>query len=389
MDLKKLIAYVLVFVLGFAACALILKTQYGSPTMGGIASSPAPSSLSPIAAGDKNPVALAAAIAEQYVVNIDTVGRPQVSGGFGGLFSFGEPQEVVPKGQASGVIIRPDGYILTNNHVVADANKVTVRLHNKDGKEKSYPARLVGRDPKTDLAVIKIDATGLAAAAPANSDRLEVGDWVIAVGNPLGLGTTVTVGVVSATVRENLQIEGTVLEKAIQTDASINRGNSGGALSDLSGRLVGINTAIASAGPGGGSIGIGFAIPSNTAMKIANELISKGKVVRPWIGIMYLQVNDDVRRELGANGQVNLPKVDGALIREVVPNSPADRAGLMPLDVITQINGKKVTSSSVISEFVKMAKVGQIVDLTVWHARTNQTVKVSLRLDEMPAAANP
>lgn len=380
--LKRLMSYVAVFVIGFGLCAYILKvSQPGVGTSVINAEPPSHASAIPMSKGS-NPVVAAAAKIEKYVVNIDTVGRPQTYGnrGFGGFFPFERPQEVVKKGQASGVVISSDGYVLTNNHVVANTSKVAVTLWNK----KQYPATIIGRDPKTDLAVIKIDARGLDAAVPANSADLRVGDWVIAVGNPLGLGTTVTVGVVSATERENLSIEGTVLEKAIQTDASINLGNSGGALADIDGKLVGINTAIASTNPGGGSIGIGFAIPSNTAMTIARQIIEHGKVVRPWIGIMYMELTDEIRQELKDRGEVNLPPVNGALIKEVVQGSPADRAGLMPLDVITEINGKKVESASVVANLVSGAKVGQIVDLVVWHARTGKSSRIAVRLGEMP-----
>lgn len=380
--MKRLIWSVFVFVLGFAACALILQNRYGSVATGGGSLAVAPSKPrgTPIVQPNgRNPVADAAARIEKAVVNIDTVGRP-VETGFPGIL-FGQPQEVVPQGQASGVIIRPDGYVLTNNHVVADTSKVFVTLWNK----KRYQADIVGRDSKTDLAVIRIPARNLPYAAFGNSSTLKVGDWVIAVGNPLGLGTTVTVGVVSATERGPLRIEGEVLEDAVQTDAAINRGNSGGALADINGDLVGINAAIASTNPGGGSIGIGFAIPSNRARWVAEQIISRGKVIRPWLGIMYTGLNDELRQALKAQGETAIPAVNGALIREVVRGSPADRAGLMPLDVITEIGGKKVDDVKVVADAVSAAKVGQIMDLTVWHARTGKSGKVAVTTGEMPA----
>jgi len=382
MTIKKLIGYILAFVVGFAVCALVLRGIYGRPTSSGtIAVAPnLARGAPPIIASSKNPVALAAAKIEQSVVNIDTVGRP-IDTGFPDFFGFGPPQEVIPKGKASGVIVRPDGYILTNNHVVADTSKIYVTLWNK----KRFSAEIIGRDAKTDLAVIRIPQRGLPAATFANSSTLKVGDWVIAVGNPLGLGTTVTVGVVSATERGPVRIENTVLENVIQTDAAINRGNSGGALADINGDLIGINWAIASTSPGGGSIGIGFAIPSNTARWVAEQIIARGKVVRPWLGIMYIELNDAVRQELRAQGEMAIPPVDGALIREVVPGSPADRAGLMPLDVITEINGKKVKNAQMVADEVTKAKVGQIIDLTVWHARSAKTGRVAVRTGEMPA----
>ncbi|MEN6372058.1 MAG: trypsin-like peptidase domain-containing protein [Armatimonadota bacterium] len=373
--MKKLINYVLVFILGFAVCAAIFKWSAKSAD---ISTVNIPTSFSPaIARKGDDSVAVAAAKVERSVVNIDTEGKPSVSQP--DLFGFMTPQEVIPKGQASGVIIRRDGYILTNNHVVANTSKVYVTLWNK----KRYPANIIGRDSKSDLAVIKIKENNLPAAT-INEAEPKVGDWVIAIGNALGLGTTVTVGVVSATDRGQLNIEGTVLENAIQTDAAINRGNSGGALADINGNIIGINTAIASTSPGGGSIGIGFAIPSKTAKWVADQIIQHGKVVRPWLGISYIQVDSSNRQDLQSQiGQV--PPVDGAMIREVMQGSPAERAGLAPLDVITKINGKSVTSAKTISEAVQKSKIGDIIDLTVWHARNSRTSRIAVRAGEMPA----
>jgi len=379
--MKRLISYVFVFVLGFAACAAILNwTRTG--TLGdahNIATVNTPTGNAPtVATNGDNPISRAAAKVEKSVVNIDTEGRPMSSGTLD-IFGFMRPQEVVPKGQASGVIISKDGYILTNNHVVANTSKVYVTLYNK----KRYLAEIVGRDPKTDLAVIRIKEKNLPAAT-FNEAQPKVGDWVIAVGNALGLGTTVTVGVVSATDRGRLSIEGTVLENAIQTDAAINRGNSGGALADINGNIIGINTAIASTNPGGGSIGIGFAIPSKSAKWVAEQIVAHGKVIRPWIGIVYMQIDDSNRKDLQTQlGQ--LPPVNGALIHEVVQGSPAERAGLAPLDVIIEVNKKKVTSVDTISKEIQKAKVGDIIDVLVWRARTGRTSRIAIRTAEMPA----
>lgn len=379
--MKKLIGYVFIFVLGFAACAVIVNwTRTG--TMGGghnITTINAPTGSAPaVARSGDNSVSLAAEKVEKSVVNIDTEGRP-TNTGTPDIFGFMRPQEVVPKGQASGVIMSRDGYILTNNHVVANTSKVYVTLYNK----KRYSAEIVGRDPKTDLAVIRIKEKNLPAAT-FNEAQPKVGDWVIAVGNALGLGTTVTVGVVSATDRGRLSIEGTVLENAIQTDAAINRGNSGGALADINGNIVGINTAIASTSPGGGSIGIGFAIPSKSAKWVAEQIIARGKVIRPWIGIVYMQIDDSNRKELQAQLR-QLPAVNGAMIQEVIQGSPAERAGLAPLDVIVEINKKKVTSVDSISKEIQKAKVGDIIDVLVWRARTGRTSRIAIRTAEMPA----
>lgn len=371
----------LVFVLGFAACAAILnwarEGSFGSAHEIAVTNVPTNSAPS-ITRGRDNSVAIAAEKIEKSVVNIDTEGKP-MNGTYPDVFGFMRPQEAVPKGQASGVIMRQDGYILTNNHVVANTSKVYVTLWNK----KRYPADIVGRDPKTDLAVIRIKEKKLPAAT-FNKAQPKVGDWVIAVGNALGLGTTVTVGVVSATDRGRLNIEGTVLENAIQTDAAINRGNSGGALADINGNIVGINTAIASTTPGGGSIGIGFAIPSKTATWVAGQIVAHGKVIRPWLGIVYMQLDDSNRKDLQTQlGQA--PPVNGALIREVVQDSPAEHAGLSPLDVITEINGKKVKSVESFSETIQQTKVGDILDLVVWHARTSRKSRIAVRTGEMPA----
>jgi S1-C subfamily serine protease len=376
--MNKFISYVLVFVLGFAVCALVLRSLYGQKDAQ-IATTNYSYRPSPAVVNDNgNRVAGAAEKIERSVVNIDTVGRP-VSTGAPDFFGFSRPQEVVPKGQASGVIISSDGYILTNNHVVADTSKVLVTLYDK----KQYTAQIIGRDPKTDLAVIKINKTGLPAATFANSSNLRVGDWVIAVGNALGLGTTVTVGVVSSTDRGSLNISGTVLENAIQTDAAINRGNSGGALADINGNLIGINTAIASTSPGGGSIGIGFAVPSNTAKWVATEIMNRGKVIRPWLGIRYGYLDDSVRAELKAQGQ-NPPPINGAYIQEVAPGSPADQAGISPGDVITKFKGQDVKSVQSISNEMKNIKVGQSIELTIWHAKTGQSGRIIVTTREMP-----
>lgn len=383
--MNRLTSHVAVFVLGFVVCALTLLGLYGKPGGHGqlLTSSISPGGTPDIIRKGNDTVSKAAAKMERFVVNIDTVGRPVVSGGpdfqhFSDVFGLSRPQEVVPKGQASGVIISTDGYILTNNHVVADASKVSVTLWNK----KQYLAKLIGRDSKTDLAVIKIDESGLPAAAFA-TQKPKVGDWVIAVGNSLGLGKTVTVGVVSAADRTNLNIEGTVLESAIQTDAAINRGNSGGALGDLNGDIVGINSAIASTSPGGGSIGIGFAIPSERARWVAKQIIDHGKVIRPWLGIKYSFIDEYAREALRQQGEV-LPRKDGARVAEVLQGSPADRAGLAPRDFILKINGKDVKSSETISNVMNNIKVGEVIELTVWHAKTGQVGRIAVKTAEMP-----
>lgn len=391
---NKLLSYVGVFVLGFIACAwafnffLVKPSQYKLQNAADV-SRGAPISLKSGSGESANAFRDAASKVRKYVVNIDTVGRPQVQPGMDYFFGFpfgGQPQEVVPKGQGSGVVIRPDGYIVTNNHVAAGATSLTVTLTNGN----KYPAKLIGRDPKSDIAVIKINANDLDYAEFGNSNTLQPGDWVIAVGSPLGFESTVTVGVVSATKRGPININGEVLAQVIQTDAAINPGNSGGALADINGSLVGINTAIASTS--GGSVGIGFAIPSKTAEKIADEIIKHGKVVHPWLGISYMPLNKETRDFLNKRGVKDLPKEDGAIVRDVYQGSPAETAGLQPQDVIIKINGKPVTGSNeakrgevTISDTVECAKVGQRVTMDVWHASNGRISKIAVTIGEMPA----
>ncbi len=392
--MRKFLSYFIVFILGFVFCAWVIYHFYGSPkNFQGIVSVNAPRPALSLASGSSNQVRKAAEIVSSYVVNIDTIGRPVWGFGRGGFpdffgFPFLRPEEVTPRGQASGVIFTSNGYIITNNHVVKDAAQLTVTLENG----KRYPAKLIGTDPTTDLAVIKINANGLKYATFGDSSTLGVGDWVIAVGNALGFKSTVTVGVVSAIRHRGDVDQALPAEELIQTDAAINRGNSGGALADLNGNLVGINTAIVTASPDGGNIGIGFAIPSNTAKRVADQLVKKGKVVRPWLGIGYMGLNDETRSELKARGVTNLPKQDGAIIIEVYNGSPAAEAGLQPQDVILKFNGKPVSGQikpergkvSIADEILKL-NVGDRVLLEVWHAADGHISTVGVRVAERPA----
>ncbi|MDO8684286.1 MAG: trypsin-like peptidase domain-containing protein [Armatimonadota bacterium] len=377
--MKKFASYVVIFVLGFLVCAGVLYKYYGPPgqnngqnAMQNMSIRPAP----PIVVNGKNPIAAAAAKVGKSVVNIDTLGRAQPSGLPFGLFGLPfDPQPVLPRGKASGVIISPDGYILTNNHVVRNTQSQTVTLWNG----KRLPARIIGVDPNTDLAVIKVDARNLPAAQFADSSSLAVGDWVIAIGNALGWEATVTVGVVSATKR-TLQIDNKVLEDLIQTDAAINQGNSGGALADINGEIVGINTAIASTSPGGGSIGIGFAIPSSAAKRISNQLILKGRVITPWIGIGYDLVTDELREAFAAQGP--RPPKGGAIITQIAPGGPADRAGVRRYDIILEINRKPVNNPKTIQDEILRRKIGQKVMLLIW--RGGETRLVTVTTGERP-----
>jgi serine protease Do len=378
--MKKLISYVLVFVLGFAACAYTLKVMgyavcpnTSKPAL----NAPTGRTTSSSTAGlSENPIADAAAKVGPAVVNIDVLAERRVPNPFGEIFGFELPTEKqILAGKGSGVIIDKDGYIVTNNHVVAGADKITVTL--ADGR--TFKARLVGRDSQTDLAVLKIDARNLPCAKLGNSDNIRVGDWAIAIGNPLGLGNTVTVGVISATKRTNLPVEeGKRLAEAIQTDAAINRGNSGGPLANVHGEVIGINTAIYSTEPGQGNIGIGFAIPINPAKAVIKQLIEKGKIVRPQLGVVVA----DLTGELAAWYKQNGFKGDkAAVIFNVLPGTAAEKAGLMQGDLILEIDGKKVKGAEDVTKIIQKCKVGQVIRLTIW--RSGQTQLVGVRLREM------
>ncbi len=257
-------------------------------------------------------------------------------------------------GQGSGVIFDPDGYVLTNNHVVDGRSDITVVLDN----EKEYVARLVGTDPKTDLAVVKIDAPRLAGLRFGDSDKLEVGDWVIAVGSPFGLSQTVTHGIVSAIGRSQIDGVDIAYQNFIQTDASINPGNSGGPLLNLAGEVVGINTAIATNGDAANA-GVAFTIPSNMAMKIARELKAEGKVVRGWLGVQFQPLSDEDARVFG------LSDPRGVLIQAVVRDSPADKAGLQVEDVVLTVNGERARNVEQMRGLIADIKPDQTCEMKV------------------------
>ena len=269
------------------------------------------------------------------------------------------------QGLGSGVIVTKDGYILTNNHVVDNADDVKVTL--QDGRE--FTAKIVGRDPKSDIAVVKIDATGLPVVPMADSDKVEVGDVVLAVGNPFGVGQTVTTGIVSATGRGNLGIED--YEDFIQTDAAINPGNSGGALVDAEGRLIGINTAIFSRT--GGNQGIGFVIPSDLARNVMDSLIKYGSVTRGYLGVMIQDVTPALAKEF------QLKEGTGALVGDVVPKGPADKAGLKDGDVVLDFNGKKVKDSRHLRLTVGETKPGTTVPVKILRDGTAKTLEVTVQ----------
>lgn len=267
---------------------------------------------------------------------------------------FGAPYRKVPKqsvSQGSGFFASPSGHILTNAHVVKGSNKITVVLH--DGRE--MPAEIVGIDPSTDVGVLKVEGSGFDFLPLGNSEEADIGEWVIAIGSPFQLQATVTVGVISATGRQNLRI--TDFEDFIQTDAAINPGNSGGPLINLQGQAIGINTAIVS--KSGASAGIGFAIPSNMAQHVMNQLIDNGTVTRGFLGIVLQPIDQDMADAF------NLEKPEGALVAEVVKGSPADKGGLKQGDIILQYDNTPVKTIGSFRNQISMIKPGTTVKLKI------------------------
>jgi serine protease Do len=322
------------------------------------------------------------------VVNVSTTQRPRqregtgrrpqvpppLQGPFRDFFGedfferfFGQPPQREQHSLGSGVIVDKRGYILTNNHVIEQADQIEVRLSDK----RTFQAMVVGKDPKTDLAVIKIDTTGdLPVARLGDSGKIRIGEWAIAIGNPFGLDQTVTVGVISAVGRSDVGIA--TYEDFIQTDASINPGNSGGPLVNLNGEVVGINTAIVASGRG-----IGFAIPINMAREISTRLMSQGKVVRGWLGVGIQELTEELA------GQFGVKVGDGVLVSNVMPGGPSERAGLKAGDVILEFNTTKVSSVHQLQRLVAEAAVGTSSQVKV--LREKQPLALTVVLGEQPA----
>ena len=271
-------------------------------------------------------------------------------------------------GMGSGVIVSSDGFILTNYHVVEQAEEIKVTLYDR----RTFIANLVGADPKTDLAVIKIDAKDLPVSPWGNSDELQVGDFVLAIGNPYGLTHTVTMGIISATGRADVGIAD--YEDFIQTDAAINPGNSGGPLVNIRGQVVGINTAIFSRT--GGYQGIGFAVPSNMARIIKDSLIKDGKVTRGWIGVTV----QDLTPELAE--RFNLRESNGVIITDITKQSPAYYGGLRRGDIILEFNGKAISESAVLRNLVAQSKIGTEANLKVW--RDGKILDLTVKVNQFP-----
>lgn len=307
------------------------------------------------------------------VVNIAVISRAQDYDNpllrdpfFRRFFNLPDPRPTISAG--SGVIVdAAQGYVITNHHVIQRADQVVVTTRDR----RRFNARLVGSDPGTDIALLKIDADNLKAIPFGDSDALRVGDFVVAIGNPFGLGQTATSGIVSALGRTGLNVEG--YEDFIQTDASINPGNSGGALVNLRGELVGINTAIIA--PSGGNVGIGFAVPSNMARRVMDQLIRFGEVRRGWLGLTVQDLTPDLAKALGVS------LTEGAVVVEVAEGSPAEKAGLKPRDIITSINGRAMRTSSEVRNELGLTPVGERVEIRV--LREGKPLILTARIGEV------
>jgi serine protease Do/serine protease DegQ len=314
------------------------------------------------------------------VVNISVVTRAPMEDNplfrdpfFRRFFNLPDRPQRKEQAAGSGVIVdAARGYVLTNNHVIKDAQQVIVTL--KDRRQ--FPAKLVGTDPGTDIAVLQIPAQGLSALRIGDSDALQVGDYVLAIGNPFGIGQTVTSGIVSALGRSGLSVEG--YEDFIQTDASINPGNSGGALVNLKGELIGINTAII--GPAGGNVGIGFAVPSVMARAVMEQIVRYGEVRRGRLGIEMADVTAEVQRRL------RLPTLEGALIAEVEDGSPAEKAGLREGDVVTSLNGRPVRGWSDLRARLGLTPVGEEIEVGI--VRDSGPQRLRMRIAAPQPAGN-
>lgn len=310
---------------------------------------------------------------EQFFQYFGQEGMPRQRGG------MAHPRRFKSEGVGSGVIIDPEGLVLTNEHVVRGADEIKVMLYDKDNNKKEYAGRVVGKDPRTDLAIVRIKPSGkLPFAALGDSENVKVGDWAIAIGSPFGLAQTVTVGVISA-ARQSLAIEDREYRNMIQTDAAINRGNSGGPLINIKGEVVGINTAIYA--PTGTFAGIGFAVPINQAKEILNDLVNKGHVVRGWLGV---ELGRDIPPAMAK--QFGLPDEKGALVNRVLKDSPAEKGGLKRGDVIRAIDGKPVESSDTLQRYVAQLAPKRKIELEILRGRKSLTLSVVM--GERPDSAD-
>jgi serine protease Do len=349
---------------------------------------------SPSQAASLAPESFASLVSELMpaVVNISTtqkITRPNTFAGAPQLFPEGSPFEefnelferfgLLPPGLegedkatknavslGSGFIIDKAGYIVTNHHVIAEADEITVKFSN----EKTVKAKVVGTDIKTDLALLKVDVNEpLTFVKFGDSEKINAGDWVIAIGNPFGLGSTVTAGIISAKARD-INIGGGLVDNYIQTDAAINKGNSGGPMFNMAGEVIGVNTAIIS--PSMGNVGIGFALPSSLAQKILNQLKETGKVERGWLGVGLQPVDDEIAESLGQKD------TKGALIATVAKDSPAEKAGILPGDIVLSFDGHEISSIRKFSRLVAETPIGKTVDIIVLRKGNKKPLKVTV-----------
>lgn len=348
------------FVFGFGCCAVLARLLLTSP-----AAATSPSSFRAPNAAD------VVARVGNAVVNLDAYSDTESAATdlLPKLFGDGGNRCNDPSSVASGVIISRDGYLVTNNHVLCDASRLRARL--ADGRE--LDAKIVGRDPHSDLALLKISGSNLTAARFGDSRHARPGDAVIAIGNPLGFENSVSVGVVSANRVGPIRVDGQTLGDMLQTDAAINQGNSGGGLFNAEGQLIGINTAIMVPHGGSGSIGIGFAVPAHRARPVTESLMTEGRMPRPWLGIKYRLSNTGslIRR---------MRSGIGALVEEVVPGSPAALAGIRPADIIRKLGGLEVRGGEDVYNFVDRYRPGQTIRARILRGGREQTL--SLRLAE-------
>lgn len=368
-----LIVILLAFLFGFAAREVYQNLNFFKPE-GGIAEDGKVLKEEGFQIAQKLSEAISLVVERSApaVVYIETERVVQGTPGFHPFDLFGDeffrrffsPPRFRERGAGSGFIISKDGYIVTNNHVIEKAQKITVKL--LDGRV--FQGKVVGTDPFSDVALIKVDANNLPTLPLGNSDVIRVGEWVIAIGNPFGLTHTVTVGVVSARGRSGIGI--TDIEDFIQTDAAINPGNSGGPLLNIKGEVIGMNTAIFTRS--GGYMGIGFAIPINIVKTVVEQLKTKGKVERGWLGVVIQDLSPDLAKELGVK------VTEGVLVTEVVPNSPAAKAGLKEKDVIVKVNGKPVRNASELRSQILILKPGTEVELEIIRNGEKKIVKTTI-----------
>ncbi len=372
----------LLFAVGLVTCSPPSDVTVQETMAASVQQGPQPAGDMTVSA---QPFVAVARQAKAAVINISSVKKSARRGEHGPLPFFDDPffrrffgeefQGPVPtprehqeQGHGSGVIVTTDGYIVTNNHVVEGADELTVSLPDK----RTFKAKVIGTDPKTDVAVIKIDASNLSVLPWGDARQLEVGEMVLAIGNPFGLSQTVTMGIISAVGRANMGIVD--YEDFIQTDAAINPGNSGGALVNLKGELIGINTAIFT--QSGGYMGIGFAIPSNMAKSVMESLIKHGKVVRGWIGVSIQEITQDLAKEFGVTD------TKGALIADVTENSPAARANLERGDIITNYHGTTIRDPGQLRALVAETAPGTTVTLSL--LRNKKPHDVTITIGELP-----